>query len=1043
MDWGQPLNNDDAMDDEDGGFGARGEPEESYQSRAEEFMDSEQENVFVNGFGEPKQDELSYQRKSEIRVRELKDDYLKLELRGTDPSVANALRRIMLAEVPTLAIDLVFIEVNTSVLDDEFLAHRLGLIPIFSEKVAKDLLFPQECSDCEWENGCEQCSISFTLDVKCESAQNLIVTSHDLTSSNVEVYPVFSKRKAIERPNGLGEDDFEAMEEDEHDVDDGKKEQGILIAKLRRGQQIKLRAIARKGIGKFHAKWSPVATVSMFYEPEIIINETLMKTLTLKQKGEWIASNPTQVFMIDPATEEVKVINAEAYTYDEGILKKAEVMGKSGLVEIVRREDIVIFTVESTGAIPASSVFFNALEILQSKLTAVRDPAERDLTENEEEIMIRVEYAKAAKMKEKRTKAANERKAAEKGDPEKTVFVKGFDKTLGEVVIRDRLREHFAACGAIISVRVPTDKDSQEIKGFAYIAFRDREGLEKALDLNDSEFDGQTLVVNEAGQPGGGGAGGGGNRGDPEKTVFVKGFDKSLDEDTVLVLFTSSSPRKFRISVVVDDDIGPTLFHLVSLTFVSTINKITHARNDPSIGSSDPPWNQTRMAFVEFEDMESLYKATELNQVEKNDITLTINAAGQVGGGGGGGYGGDGGGGGRGRGDQEKTVFVKGFDKYQDEEAVRSSLTEHFTDCDIVNIRIPTDKETGEIKGIAFVEFRDFESFNKAVELNGVDKDGQTLTVNAAGGGGGGGVTTYGGGGGGRNRGDSEKTVFVKGFDKSLEEDEIRTILTAHFSECDIASIRVVTDKDSGERRGFAYVEFSDMDSMSKALDLDRKDVNGQTLVVNPSGQGGGGGGGGFAGGGYGDGSGGGYEGGESGDGGGGGYNGTFGGFGGGGGRTRGDPDKTAFVRGFNKFDSEESIRSSLMSLFSECDIVNVRIPTDRDTSSIKGMAYVEFRDVESMNKALQFDGQDFNGQTLVVNPSVGGGGGGGGGGGRSRGDPEKTAFVKGFDKEQPEDLVKSSIMEHLSGCDIITIRLPKDKETGEIKGQVLKLLSD
>lgn len=76
------------------------------------------------------------------------------------------------------------------------------------------------------------------------------------------------------------------------------------------------------------------------------------------------------------------------------------------------------------------------------------------------------------------------------------------------------------------------------------------------------------------------------------------------------------------------------------------------------------------------------------------------------------------------------------------------------------------------------MEFRDFESFNKAVELNGVDKDGQTLTVNAAGGGGGGGVTTYGGGGGGRNRGDSEKTVFVKGFDKSLEEDEVRLTMS-------------------------------------------------------------------------------------------------------------------------------------------------------------------------------------------------------------------------------------------------------------------------
>lgn len=93
---------------------------------------------------------------------------------------------------------------------------------------------------------------------------------------------------------------------------------GILIAKLRRGQQIKLRAIARKGIGKFHAKWSPVATVSMFYEPEIIINETLMKTLTLKQKGEWIASNPTQVFMIDPATEEVSGFSRHSCCYVSG-----------------------------------------------------------------------------------------------------------------------------------------------------------------------------------------------------------------------------------------------------------------------------------------------------------------------------------------------------------------------------------------------------------------------------------------------------------------------------------------------------------------------------------------------------------------------------------------------------------------------------------------------------------------------------------------------------------------------------------------------------
>ena len=44
---------------------------------------------------------------------------------------------------------------------------------------------------------------------------------------------------------------------------DGEKEEHMLILKLRKGQQIDVQMIARKGRGLEHAKWSPVATVAM------------------------------------------------------------------------------------------------------------------------------------------------------------------------------------------------------------------------------------------------------------------------------------------------------------------------------------------------------------------------------------------------------------------------------------------------------------------------------------------------------------------------------------------------------------------------------------------------------------------------------------------------------------------------------------------------------------------------------------------------------------------------------------------------------------
>jgi DNA-directed RNA polymerase II subunit RPB3 len=73
---------------------------------------------------------MPQQRFPKIEILQIAPHYIQFILSETDTSMANALRRIMIAEVPTLAIDLVEYAENSSVLNDEYIAHRLGLIPI-------------------------------------------------------------------------------------------------------------------------------------------------------------------------------------------------------------------------------------------------------------------------------------------------------------------------------------------------------------------------------------------------------------------------------------------------------------------------------------------------------------------------------------------------------------------------------------------------------------------------------------------------------------------------------------------------------------------------------------------------------------------------------------------------------------------------------------------------------------------------------------------------------------------------------------------------
>ena len=149
-----------------------------------------------------------------IEVLERTKDTIKFSVEGIKPSFANALRRIMISEVPTMAIEWVDFKKNDSAMYDEILAHRLGLIPLAYDKKAYKL--PEECKDASVKD--TQCYAKLKLKKKGPC----VVYSGDLESDDESVKPVFDK---------------------------------IPIVELLEGQEIELVAYARLGYGREHIKW--------------------------------------------------------------------------------------------------------------------------------------------------------------------------------------------------------------------------------------------------------------------------------------------------------------------------------------------------------------------------------------------------------------------------------------------------------------------------------------------------------------------------------------------------------------------------------------------------------------------------------------------------------------------------------------------------------------------------------------------------------------------------------------------------------------------
>jgi DNA-directed RNA polymerase II subunit RPB3 len=128
----------------------------------------------------------------EVKILELSRYVIKFELLNTDLSVANALRRVIISEIPTMAIDLVEVRENTSALHDEFIAHRIGLIPLVSKDV-DSFKYSEECVDCKGGTKCQRCQVHFRLQATCPPEREFLeVTTDHIKPLNMDcpVVPV-------------------------------------------------------------------------------------------------------------------------------------------------------------------------------------------------------------------------------------------------------------------------------------------------------------------------------------------------------------------------------------------------------------------------------------------------------------------------------------------------------------------------------------------------------------------------------------------------------------------------------------------------------------------------------------------------------------------------------------------------------------------------------------------------------------------------------------------------------------------------------------
>lgn len=288
-----------------------------------------------------------FKAKLKINVTKWSREEVEFDLVGVEPSLANALRRIMLAEIPSMAIEEVHIVDNTSLIPDEILAHRLGLIPIAAHP-----------DDFEWRSvhGSSEVlgneGLKFAIDVTCTKKSGAVPQSD--RPEDLYLHSSVYASDMTWQPVGN-----QSVVYGEKGISPGPLHPNILIAKLRPGQRIRALCIVEKGLGKTHAKWSPVSTASYRLMPEISFSAPIRG----EEAVDFVPKCPSGVFDIEDGGAVVS--NPLACTMCRECVRDPKYESR---VNLGRVKNHFLFRVESCAMMSAGEIVTKSMAILQRKL---------------------------------------------------------------------------------------------------------------------------------------------------------------------------------------------------------------------------------------------------------------------------------------------------------------------------------------------------------------------------------------------------------------------------------------------------------------------------------------------------------------------------------------------------------------------------------------------------------------------------------------------------------------------------------------------------